>query len=599
MKMGLNIKIKRTNLVVIFTVLVIVLFLSSLFHRISYPLIWNDEGETAIYGQRILQYGYPKIDDGKNRIFLSWQPDRTLGIKKSNDAYIFTTWSQYYLAALGVYFGKSHINLYQKTALLRIPFAAIGLLGLFLFVLCLRLVLKNGIQRRIAILLFLFFELISISLVLHLREARYYSIIIFLTALIFYLYIQYRIVNQISYSRFLIGMTISLILYYHTYFTGYFVLMSFFICYECLLAFQKWILGKKEIGGTPSRRLKNPSIGHFGKRFLPYVLSLILLIPSFIYFDMYNVLTQISNTIPLGLKGYQKNLVFIFSFFIRYDIFYLILFVKILYLLFRRLKAKNPIPEFMNKMAMVSNLFLCFFLYNVLATAKMPFLFERYFINLQPVLAGMATLDIIFVWHCIALKWPQAQSRRMHWAFAVLLVGILTVNGFRQKAIFKGFITEKVVKYRGPLDFMIPFIQQQCANSEDLVVATNYEECSFIYYLNCRILIGYNYDNVIRDAQERPDIIIYRKKWKWLHDPDVFNDYLKKEQYICIRFPVYDYPVNNIPELNFHIGHLFETLYTPDLGLQTKLFIKKSLFKPGRKSSIPYMIDNTNRFSVE
>src|SRR5690242_19677057 len=43
----------------------LILFLFSVFGHISYPLFWADESMTAMGTERVLQYGYPKVHDGK------------------------------------------------------------------------------------------------------------------------------------------------------------------------------------------------------------------------------------------------------------------------------------------------------------------------------------------------------------------------------------------------------------------------------------------------------------------------------------------------------------------------------------------------------
>ena len=55
--------------------ILVVLFSLSLFKNISYPLLWNDEAEGAMTGRRVLEYGYPKVHDGKNTVFLSLAAD--------------------------------------------------------------------------------------------------------------------------------------------------------------------------------------------------------------------------------------------------------------------------------------------------------------------------------------------------------------------------------------------------------------------------------------------------------------------------------------------------------------------------------------------
>ncbi len=62
----------KPAIVVLYTALALlaVLFSISLFKNISYPLLWCDEGDTAMYATRVLEYGYPKVHDGKNVLYV-------------------------------------------------------------------------------------------------------------------------------------------------------------------------------------------------------------------------------------------------------------------------------------------------------------------------------------------------------------------------------------------------------------------------------------------------------------------------------------------------------------------------------------------------
>jgi hypothetical protein len=50
--------------------------------NISYPLLCSDESETIMTAQQITLYGYPKVHDGKNTVFIPDNP-LWLGYKPS------------------------------------------------------------------------------------------------------------------------------------------------------------------------------------------------------------------------------------------------------------------------------------------------------------------------------------------------------------------------------------------------------------------------------------------------------------------------------------------------------------------------------------
>src|SRR5437867_11263344 len=98
------------------------LFCVLLYKNISYPLLWNDETDTAMAARQILKYGYPKVHDGKNIIFLP-EEATWIGYKPAYDMNVAMTWGGFYFATIGVFFGDLVEDMYLKSALVRVPFA--------------------------------------------------------------------------------------------------------------------------------------------------------------------------------------------------------------------------------------------------------------------------------------------------------------------------------------------------------------------------------------------------------------------------------------------------------------------------------------------
>jgi hypothetical protein len=121
----------------------------------------------------------------------------------------------------------------------------------------------------------------------------------------------------------------------------------------------------------------------------------------------------------------------------------------------------------------------------------------------------------------------------------------------------QGHMYSLLHRYRGPLDYAIPFLKDALPRAQDLIIATNYEEPCYIYYLGSRVVVGFHHPNLDRDHALVPDVIIYRRYWR--HPPELFGPYLRKARYYAVRFPVFDYNVNNIPELQLPFHHLFAT----------------------------------------
>ncbi|PJA40117.1 hypothetical protein CO179_03290, partial [candidate division WWE3 bacterium CG_4_9_14_3_um_filter_39_7] len=102
-------------------------------------------------------------------------------------------------AAIGVKIAEHVTDIYQKTALLRIPFGIIGLLGILI---CAQV--ANGIfhakTKWLFLCSYLLLCMLSISLTLHIREVRYYALIIFLSGVTLWLYTTCR-KNLTTFSR--------------------------------------------------------------------------------------------------------------------------------------------------------------------------------------------------------------------------------------------------------------------------------------------------------------------------------------------------------------------------------------------------------------
>ena len=70
--------------------LAVALFAGLLFGRLAWPLLWQDEGESAMFARRVLEYGYPKVHGERNVVY-QFGFDVAQGVKERHDAYIGTT----------------------------------------------------------------------------------------------------------------------------------------------------------------------------------------------------------------------------------------------------------------------------------------------------------------------------------------------------------------------------------------------------------------------------------------------------------------------------------------------------------------------------
>jgi hypothetical protein len=560
------------------------LFVVSLFKNIPYPLLWADESMTVMHGKRVLEYGYPKVHDGKNVVYDLRHPNPKLGIDKKTDAYIGgANWGMYYVAAAAVALARMSDDLYTKTAILRIPFALAGLIGLAI----LAFLGVQFFQSRSAkcgfLTPFAFFELTSIPLVLHLREARYYSLTVLLSALVIFIYSRYRILKQGKYWTFSFLLTLSLFLLFVTFSPGYFIFLIAIFLYE-FIQFAKVFFSKYIRKSAPIRSdlsSANRSLKHHFRNVVPLILSLIAVSPLIAFFKTFQIAEEMAkfNYLLFGISKwdmYLTNLSVIWRYFTSFDLIYFVIFLKFgLFLAFIRSPFKDLLPSDMRKL-MFSNFLAVIFAVYFLAIARIPnFPFTRYFIPLQPVLAVMVILDIALIHNVISPRLAQG-AEYFKVILLIVCVGFISNHIWKNIEYIKGYVYELSHQYKGPLDYLIPFIKATFGDTNNLVIATNYEETSFMYYLDSKVIIGYVGNNLDQDMRLVPDIVIFRKGWRNL-DPRIFIDFLARQDYRRKSFPVYDYKVNNIPEVNLspEYQHQFKTLTTENERMKTDIYVRR------------------------
>lgn len=120
--------------------------------------LWQDEAETAFLAKNILRYGYPRGTDGLNRL----NPSIPLA---AGEAWTYHPWLSFYMTAASFkLFGTG-------TAAARLPFAAMGLLSVWLFYRVVRRITGDRSLARWSV----FLLATSVPFLLHMRQCRYYA----------------------------------------------------------------------------------------------------------------------------------------------------------------------------------------------------------------------------------------------------------------------------------------------------------------------------------------------------------------------------------------------------------------------------------------
>jgi hypothetical protein len=549
------------KILIAIVLLLSVLFAGSLFKNIGYPLLWEDEANIVMRATRVLEYGYPKISCGKN-VFrpVVGSPSGKFVENEKRDAYSAALHGEYYLSAIGVFLARNVDDIYIKTAILRIPFAVIGFIGVFIMGLsCMSLFKKNLSAKLLFLICFIFLELLSISLTLHLREARYHSMTIFFSACICYVYINYRLLKKINPVIYILVMTLLLLLLFNAYLFVYFVFLIAIGLYECL------------------DFLKRRRINDFAVGMAPLLISLIPTIPLLVFLKVFDFPGEYATACNVTFNTRCRSVFEVFGFFQKYEFLYLVLTVKIAlaFLWFYVRRSGIPTPSAKEKLS-ISNFLGLFFIIYILMIINLPYgyIFRRYFIVLQPILVVILLLDIFIVFELISHINFLILKRGIQTIILLLICTLFMLNGSNKIGHIKNHIYELFHQYRGPLDFVIPYIKSEYVNPERLVIATNYEECAYMYYLGSKVIVGFSLSNLEEDLKMRPDIIIPRKNWG--ANPMILNAFFQNERYKKISFPVFDYPVNNIPEPGGRvIPHLYKTPIAANKNNRLDIYIKQ------------------------
>jgi|WetSurSiteA1Bulk_404760.scaffolds.fasta_scaffold00204_14 hypothetical protein len=541
-------------LLVIVIIGLVILTLFNTLKNISYPLFWQDEAETVVYAENVLKTGLPKINNGKNILNESEIPDETV---KAISVYNVNphTWAQFYFPAPFIYLSQYFADFYTKNLIIRTPQALIGLLGVAIFLLIPLKLLPTKRKKYLFSIIFLVFENFSIFLILHLREVRYYSFLLFFLSLFFFIFINYRFLGKGKKVYFYV-LPLVLFFLFNSFFPAYIITFIYFGLFEAFLFF-------KDINKLS---LRNNFLNHL-KELIPLFASVLLILPQTIILEIYKISGTVTEVFGYNFLAYFNNLFFTFSYFAKYEYLCLAILVKII--LFFVLKKHQKLSVFLkeNKLAQISTFFSFFFLFYPMVIANNPYTFERYFLPLQPILILVILIDLFLMFDIFRERKIKTEMLPYFFIFVAMLLSVNKID------LIKGHLYELTHVFKGPLDYIIPYIKQNYKNPENLIIATNYEEPSYMFYLKSKVIIGFQGKNLQADMKLIPDIIIPRRDRP--NSSKELKALFNKAEYQKVAFPVYDYQYNNIADIALPLPHLFKTLTVDKADLMTNIYIKK------------------------
>ncbi|HJO22437.1 MAG: hypothetical protein QF890_07190 [Myxococcota bacterium] len=484
----------------------------ALFRHLSYPLMWADEAETAMFAERVLAHGYPKVHGPRNVIY-QFGPNAVLGVKEGPDAYIGTTWGQFYFAVPGLLWARGSDDLYTRTLRARLPFALAGGVGIGLWLWALLPFARGspGSGWRFSAA-FLLLVALSVSLLLHLREVRYYALLVALGGAIFFVHLRYAVLHAISFPRWAVALVALLFLLFHTFFQA---------------AFSFAVLLGAERGWAAWR-------GRTGWRDLaPFAAAAALAAPFVAWFELLETAAAFSEGFDFGFRDYLHNLGVVGEHLLRHEFLVAALAARAAAVLLNAGGREGR--------AVAAGLLLFSTGYVALGCLN-PLPLERYFVVLSPAITGAFLLDAF----ALAGLLPQ---RRAAATAACAAVGVVLLGGLVLRGdSLAGRLAELRTPYRGPLDFAIPAIAARYPRPEELVIATNYEEYAFMHYLGSHVIVGLSLNNLANERGLEPDIVVPRRRWP--RSLAALRPFLARGQWETQRLPVRDVHHNNIPALS-------------------------------------------------
>lgn len=208
--------------IIILSLYLSVLFLS--FYGLGRNSLWHDESEVAVIGRNILKFGIPVVWDGHS--FLPIAHDSSFHSLSPPYLFKLQTWLMFYIAGFGMWI------LGPTIFAVRFPFVIIGLLSIYLFYKLTKFITTSVEISVIATLLISY----SVQFLILIRQARYYSLVIFFSLLATYSFVRYCFTkSHPKYNKFLVLFFASMLGLFHSHylsfyamFVGYFFFFSYF-----------------------------------------------------------------------------------------------------------------------------------------------------------------------------------------------------------------------------------------------------------------------------------------------------------------------------------------------------------------------------------
>ena len=475
-----------------FLIIVLVIAGCLLFANLSNHYLWQDEAETAMLANNLLDKGYPNAWDGKNLITQNAGLD-----SNENRVWTWSPWLQFYVTAF------SFKLLGADTYAARLPFALIGFGTVILFYFFAVRLTQNETLARISTLLFV----TSIPFLLHTRQARWYVLAVFATIWLLYAYLKLREREKGA----VLHMVLSAVMLFHSSFVTLFgVAAGMLVHYLGCLLF----------------KTKRPELRSL---VLAVLVVSVFTIPWIIYteaWDKSNVFEEYSLSFFERLKLFLgKNITNLNSYFFP---------LLLLPVLFWPRKNSAWSGAGIGK----DNFFLLLLVVSatVAILSMLPWAYFRYLVGLVPVCALLLGLVVWRIW-----DFHKATSGGLLALLVFTNVFALPLPTHQLKFDFPNFLYELTHDYDDPNEGIVRYLKEH--GSEDQFLITNYGQLPVMFYTGMRA-IGFGQDLRV---PEQADWIIARQG----RPNEGFLHYLaRRYQPITIDYP--DIAWGNRPDPFYH-----------------------------------------------
>lgn len=479
------------------------------------PLLWNDEGETAMYGERVLAFGYPAVDDGRNVVFECSCP-RDVGAR--GNVYVGSTWGQYLLGAVGAAWAHGSADDGERTARLRAPFVVAGCFALLLAAGTAAGFFCGRAPALLAAAAVVALCGLSLPLVLHLRQARHPAPATLLAVAAVAVHLRRWILGRGGLGAELLE-ALLLVLLWHTFHPGALLLAA-------ALA--------SERGIEALRRERGWACLFAALRDTRAVwIAALALIPSVLYWRPFEVAAQMRPHVSVTPAVYASHLYQIAIQFLALRdglVPALVLLVAALWLRGRGALSRDE----ERRVSAACAIALVIGAYVALLCA-FPFVWQRYVVELSPLVA----IGVVLAGSAVASAAARPHGRPAA-AASALVLGVWAVwAGPTRLGELAGFERSLLAPPRGPLDAAVAEIRAAYRDPSRLTIGTTYEISSLQWYLGARVSRG--------PFEAPPDVLIPRRGWPYgLAELQRWN---ATGGYRQVVLGAANWPWNDIPEL--------------------------------------------------